>query len=303
MIATKVGGDPAFRSAHQPIRVAGSVHAKSGNRRLVEILHHDPRDRDLGELIEATIAMPPLEGEATSDLDFNDASAAGGSVTELFGRKVREGGVDGTTRFDALSRVIGYWIRRCREGHVTPAQAWDEIVAYNAARIDPPWPEARLAQEAERLWKRDADRNGDLIDGDGESPSRRRRRRAGSRPLHRGSPRCDLRRASRRDLALRRGLGTVAHLVGHRLAARGYPAGFRSRAARLPGGGVARVVAVATQVVVFPILGLQASLRQNLKLVLVFTGVSIVRSYLLRRLFERGVTAADPVNPPGPDAS
>ena len=70
--------------------------------------------------------------------------------------------------------MIGYWIRRCREGHVTPAQAWDEIVAYNAARIDPPWPEARLAQEAERLWKRDADRNGDLPDGDdgdGDIPS------------------------------------------------------------------------------------------------------------------------------------
>ncbi len=174
MIATKVGGDPAFRSAHQPIRVAGSVHAKSGMRRLVEILHHDPRDHDLGELIEAIIAMPPLEGEAASDFDFNDATSTSGSVTELFGCKVREGGVDGTTRFDALSRVIGYWIRRCREGHVTPAQAWDEIVAYNAARIDPPWPEARLAQEAERLWKRDADRNGDLPDGDdgdGDRPS------------------------------------------------------------------------------------------------------------------------------------
>ena len=38
------------------------------------------------------------------------------------------------------------------------------------------------------------------------------------------------------------------------------------------------------QLVVFPILGLQASLGQNLK-ALVFTGVSIVRSYVLRRLF------------------
>ena len=174
MIATKVGGDPAFRSAHQPIRVAGSIHAKSGTRRLVEILRHDPRDHDLGELIEAIIAMPPLEGEAVSDLDFNDTSSAKGAVTELFSRKVREGGLDGTTRFDALSRVIGYWIRRCREGHVTPAQAWDEIVAYNVARIDPPWPEARLAQEAERLWKRDAERNGDLPGGgggDGDDPS------------------------------------------------------------------------------------------------------------------------------------
>ena len=49
---------------------------------------------------------------------------------------------------------------------------------------------------------------------------------------------------------------------------------------------VGLLVAMATQLVVFPILGLQASLGQNLKLALVFTGVSIVRSYVLRRVFE-----------------
>ena len=46
------------------------------------------------------------------------------------------------------------------------------------------------------------------------------------------------------------------------------------------------LVAVATQVVVFPIFGLQTSLGQNVKLALVFTGVSIARSYVLRRLFQ-----------------
>ena len=126
MIAGKVGGDPAFRSAHQPIRVAGSVHAKSGTKRLVEILELRPF----------------------------------GSVSELFGQKIREGGVDGATRFDALSRIIGYWIRRCQEGHVTAQTAWAEIEAYNEARIDPPWPAERLRQEAERLWKRDQAQNG-----------------------------------------------------------------------------------------------------------------------------------------------
>jgi hypothetical protein len=49
---------------------------------------------------------------------------------------------------------------------------------------------------------------------------------------------------------------------------------------------VGLVVALGTQIVVFPILGLQASLAQNLKLALVFTGLSIVRGYALRRLFE-----------------
>ena len=49
---------------------------------------------------------------------------------------------------------------------------------------------------------------------------------------------------------------------------------------------VGLLVAVTTQIMVFPILGLDASLGQNLKLALVFTGVSIARSYVLRRFFE-----------------
>jgi hypothetical protein len=44
-------------------------------------------------------------------------------------------------------------------------------------------------------------------------------------------------------------------------------------------------VAVATQVMVFPIFGLHASLDQNLAIGLIFTVVSLVRSYALRRLF------------------
>jgi hypothetical protein len=42
---------------------------------------------------------------------------------------------------------------------------------------------------------------------------------------------------------------------------------------------VGLLVAVGTQIVVFPILGFQTSLGQNLELALVFTGVSIVRGY------------------------
>lgn len=45
-------------------------------------------------------------------------------------------------------------------------------------------------------------------------------------------------------------------------------------------------IAVATQALVFPLFGLYASLSDNLLLGLVFTVVSIVRSYSLRRLFE-----------------
>ncbi len=46
-------------------------------------------------------------------------------------------------------------------------------------------------------------------------------------------------------------------------------------------------IAVVTQILIFPVFGLHTTLAQNLKMGAVFTLVSIARSYLLRRLFER----------------
>ena len=40
------------------------------------------------------------------------------------------------------------------------------------------------------------------------------------------------------------------------------------------------------QIILFPVFGLGVTVRQNLVIGLVFTAVSVVRSYLLRRIFE-----------------
>jgi hypothetical protein len=45
-------------------------------------------------------------------------------------------------------------------------------------------------------------------------------------------------------------------------------------------------VAVVTQILIFPIFGLHTTLAQNLKMGALFTIVSIVRSFALRRVFE-----------------
>ena len=45
-------------------------------------------------------------------------------------------------------------------------------------------------------------------------------------------------------------------------------------------------VAVVTQVLIFPMFGLQTTLAQNLKMGALFTVVSIARSFILRRVFE-----------------
>ena len=46
-------------------------------------------------------------------------------------------------------------------------------------------------------------------------------------------------------------------------------------------------VAVATQAAVFPLFGIQASATDHASIAAIFTVVSIVRSYLLRRAFNR----------------
>jgi hypothetical protein len=50
---------------------------------------------------------------------------------------------------------------------------------------------------------------------------------------------------------------------------------------------VGYVLAIATQIAVFPLFGLEAALVDHLAIGLAFLGVSLARGYLLRRLFER----------------
>lgn len=51
--------------------------------------------------------------------------------------------------------------------------------------------------------------------------------------------------------------------------------------------GVGYVLAIATQIVVFPWFGIETGLAEHLTIGLAFVGVSLARGYLLRRLFER----------------
>lgn len=46
-------------------------------------------------------------------------------------------------------------------------------------------------------------------------------------------------------------------------------------------------VALTTQIIVFPMFDMQVRLRDNIAIGLIFTAVSIVRSYFVRRLFNR----------------
>ncbi len=54
---------------------------------------------------------------------------------------------------------------------------------------------------------------------------------------------------------------------------------------------VGYLLALATQLAVFPAVGVSVTLQDNLRISAAFVAVSLARSYLLRRLFNRVGTA------------
>lgn len=50
------------------------------------------------------------------------------------------------------------------------------------------------------------------------------------------------------------------------------------------------VVSMVTQVVVFPLYGLEVSFFQNIQITLIFTVVSVLRGYVIRRFFNKKIS-------------
>ncbi|AXC51240.1 hypothetical protein DRW48_11755 [Paracoccus suum] len=157
-IAAKVGGDMHFRSAHQPIRVAGSVYYKNNLKTQVRIVELNPdRERDLAEFIEAVTDMPPAPGVSLQPAFTHPDKPA---MDEVLVTPVREGGADDWSRFEGASAAIGHFIRMVHEGRITRDEGWEGICGYNAAMLRPQWPVERLKRESERLWERHVERYG-----------------------------------------------------------------------------------------------------------------------------------------------
>ncbi|WP_192876682.1 AAA family ATPase [Paracoccus jeotgali] len=157
-IAAKVGGDMHFRSAHQPIRVAGSVYYKNSLKTQVRIVElNADRERDLAEFIEAVTDMPPAPGVSLQpEFTHPDKPA----MDDVLVTPVREGAQDDWSRFEGASAAIGHFIRMVHEGRMTTDEGWEGICGYNAAMLRPQWPVERLKRESERLWDRHVEKYG-----------------------------------------------------------------------------------------------------------------------------------------------
>jgi len=156
-IAITVGGDTHFKSAHQPIRVAGSVYHKGGSSKLVKIRSYEPIEYELEELIEGVKAL--LQNTAKVGKDENKISHI--PFKQVLTSKVFAEAEGEATRFNHLQKVAGFWLRKYHDGTISREQAIEEIYSYNLANVVPPWSDDRLQQMIAGLWKKHLIENGE----------------------------------------------------------------------------------------------------------------------------------------------
>ncbi len=155
-IALKVGGDTHFRSAHQPIRVPGTVYHKGGLTRLVQIREATGMEVDLPEMAERVADMPPMPGVGMGTAKPHQKPV----IDDVLVTPVHEGGADDWSRFEGASAAIGYFLRLVHEGRMSMDEGWTAICGYNAAMLRPSWPLDRLKRETNRLWELHIKRHG-----------------------------------------------------------------------------------------------------------------------------------------------
>ena len=161
LTAKKAGADDSFKAVTQPIRVAGTIHGKYGKLAPVRLLHHSTVEYHLQDLAAAIEAMPALVSE-NAHFDFDSSKSQSRSASDLMTSFIRDGGRDGETRYAALSKIVGHWIRMVRLNRATLSEAWLATQQQNAATIQPPWDEERLQREFKALLRVDIGNNGPM---------------------------------------------------------------------------------------------------------------------------------------------
>ena len=156
-----VDGNP-FGRAHQPIRVAGSIHGKGGVRRLVkfERVDHTMSDKDILDLIAA---MPPSEWAIKESVEKAGALfKPEGDSTAALTTDVAAGAENGETRWSAFTRVAGHYIHVARKGDMSVDEAKQATHGWMLAHMDPPWPDARFNNEWSGLLRKDISSHGPM---------------------------------------------------------------------------------------------------------------------------------------------
>lgn len=168
-LALKAGGDLQFGlgtdqnpvgRAHQPVRIAGSVHNKNGKAKpvtlsLTETIH------DLGTLKAAVLRAPYAFGAAPAALEL-PAQAKAPREPIVFTEQVFEGGTD-KNRWGQFNRVAGHYIRCARRGEITIEKALELTEGWVLTQMLPAWPAEKIRAEFTGLLNKDTATNGPML--------------------------------------------------------------------------------------------------------------------------------------------
>lgn len=184
MIARKCGGDISmglgvdgnpYGRAHQPVRVAGSVHSKNGVSSACKIEKSSSGATYSFETLEQQIHQCPvgpwgvnvpqtgkqLPGIDTSSLFSPESGYGHVGAKESLKTEVHENGTD-RTRWGEFNKVAGLHISMARRGELTMRQALDNTIGWALSMMKPPWPENRLINEFESLLSHDIRQHGPM---------------------------------------------------------------------------------------------------------------------------------------------
>lgn len=169
-LALRAGGDlqfglgvdsNPFGRAHQPVRIAGSVHNKNGKPRpvtlrLTETIH------DLGTLKAAVLRAPYAFGAAPAALELPSHANQAPKEPLVLSEKIHEGGLD-KNRWGQFNKVAGHYIRCARRGEVTLEKALELTEGWVLTQMIPPWPAEKIRAEFTGLLNKDTATNGPIL--------------------------------------------------------------------------------------------------------------------------------------------
>lgn len=162
-IARKAGGDIQFGlgvdgnpygRAHQPIRLAGSIHGKNGVRRSVTIEVEAWQSVVTSPCMAAQL-MPSSEWAIVEKPADPMTTPSGPAAADLLTVDVKAGAEGNITRWSAFNGVAGHYIHTARVGKMDLEQARLATFGWMQAHMDPPWPEARFNTEWQGLLRND----------------------------------------------------------------------------------------------------------------------------------------------------
>ena len=168
-IARKVGADIQFGlgvdgnpygRAHQPIRLAGSIHGKAGIRKVVRIERSSRScKRDIHGL---ATQMPPSEWALKEAVEsLGSMFKPEGNTSDVLTQDVAAG-AEGETRWSAFTRVAGHYLHVARRGDMSIDEAKQATHGWMLAHMDPPWPDARFNNEWSGLFRKDISTHGPM---------------------------------------------------------------------------------------------------------------------------------------------